>query len=325
MMSVQIVDYRPDPALDTDLADLGYAAVFGWPDQSPITASLVRSWLRPAGTTATTLALHRGDAGRLLGAAAVTWPSTLDAPAYMWGPVVHPTAQRGGVGSTLLGALSKVMANRPGIRVITSEIPETRKAGWALYESAGWRNTSAATLLTRTLPAPASLPTAVPVRTMRPGEYLDPALAELFAAARPELGYATARDTFTRWTSDERYDPNGLLLADGPDGLLGAALIYPVTHNRYGQPHEAALADLIVSTSLAAPAAGAVRDALVGAALDVGANLGAAVARAVVDDTDLIATLHAAGFETVDQIRYYSLQPNYTACGVLRGQSPLGS
>jgi GNAT superfamily N-acetyltransferase len=286
--------------------------LLGWPDQSPITAALVRSWLRPAGTTATTLALQRGDEGQLLGAAALTWPSTLDAPAYLWGPVVHPAVQRGGMGAALLGAMSDILTARPGIRVITSEIPETRKAGWALYERAGWRNTSTASLLTRALPAPASVasPSLVSVRTMRSGEYLDPALAELFAAARPDLGYATARDTYTRWTSDERYDPEGLLLVDGPDGLVGAALVYPVTHNRYGQPHEALLADLIVSTSLPALAANGVREALVAAALDVGADLGAAVARAVVDDEDLIATLHAAGFDTVDQVRYYSLLAN---------------
>jgi GNAT superfamily N-acetyltransferase len=310
MTSVQVLDYRPEPTLDNDLADLCYLSLFGWPDQSAITASLVRSWLRPTGTTATTLALHRDVAGRLLAAAALTWPSTLDAPACLWGPVVLPNMQRGGVGSRLLGALTHVLAGRPGVRVTTGEIPESRKAGWALYERAGWRNMATARLLTRCLPAPASLPTAVPVRTARPGEYLDPALAELYAAARPELGYATARDTYTRWTTDERYEADGLLLAEGPDGLLGAAVVYPVTHNRYGQPHEATLADLIVSTSLAAEPANGVRGALVGAVLDVSADLGATLARAVVSDADLVDTLHAAGFETVDQIRYYRLQPD---------------
>ncbi|MDT5028762.1 MAG: hypothetical protein QOE61_5188, partial [Micromonosporaceae bacterium] len=75
-------------------------------------------------------------------------------------------------------------------------------------------------------------------------------------------------------------------------------------------PHEATLADLIVSTSLAAEPATGVRGALVGAVLDVSADLGAALARAVVSDADLVDTLHAAGFETVDQIRYYRLQPD---------------
>lgn len=307
MTSIQVLDYRPEPGLDNDLADLGYVALFGWPDQSAITASLVRSWLRPSGTTATTLALHRDEEGRLLGAAALTWPSTLESPACLWGPVVHPTAQRGGVGSTLLSALAEVMTGRPGIRVITSEIPETRKAGWAMYERAGWHSTGSASLLTRALPAPASLPTEFVVRTARPGEYLDPALAELYQAARPHLGHAVARDTYTRWTTDERYDPDGLLLVDGPAGLLGAAIVYPVTHNKYGQPHEATLTDLIVSTEVDAQTAAGVRAALVDATLDVGADLGAVVARAVVEDDDLVDTLHAAGFETVDQIRYYTL------------------
>ena len=83
-----------------------------------------------------------------------------------------------------------------------------------------------------------------------------------------------------------------------------------MTHNRYGQPHETTLADLIVSTSLAAEPANGVRGALVGAVLDVSVDLGAALARAVVSDVDLVDTMHAAGFETVDQIRYYRLQPD---------------
>ena len=40
--------------------------------------------------------------------------------------------------------------------------------------------------------------------------------------------------------------------------------------------------------------------------MGVGAALDAAVARAVVDDDDLTAALLAAGFEAVDQIRYYT-------------------
>jgi hypothetical protein len=304
---VQLLDYRPDAELDADLADLGYAAVYGWPDQSPITASHVRSWLRAAGTSATTLALRRDDEQRLIGASAITWPSTLEGAAILWGPIVHPGAQRAGVGASLLRTVSQVLATRPGIRVVTSEIPERRKAGWALFEQAGWHAVASASLLTRVLPAPASLPSSVKVRTARPGEYLDPALAELYAAVRPDLGYATARDTYTRWTTDERYEPDGLLLVDGPNGLSGAALVYPVTHNKYGQPHEALLADLIVDTQLAPDEAAVVREALVGATLDVSADLGASLARAVVQCPLLIDSLRAVGFETVDQIRYYSL------------------
>jgi hypothetical protein len=48
-----------------------------------------------------------------------------------------------------------------------------------------------------------------------------------------------------------------------------------------------------------------VRTALVGAALRAGTALGAALARAVVADAELTATLLAAGFQVVDGMRYY--------------------
>jgi hypothetical protein len=233
---------------------------------------------------------------------------------------VHPTAQRGGLGSMLLGALSDVVAARPGVRVTSAEIPETRKAGWALYERAGWHSCGTANLLTRSLPADlASLragpsgrpdqfcaPGGVPVRSVRVGEYLDPVLADLVATARPHLGYATARDTYTRWTSDERYDPEGLLLAEGGDQLLGAAVVYPVTHNRYGEPHEAVFGDLVLRTRLDRITGSAVRAALVAAGLQASVSLGASVARAVTDDPATTDTFVEAGFDVVDQLRYYS-------------------
>jgi ribosomal protein S18 acetylase RimI-like enzyme len=249
----------------------------------------------------------------LVGAAALRWPATLEAPAWLWGPMVHPSVQGTGIGSRLLGALQEVIAARPGIRVVTTEIPESRAAGWSLYERAGWRRTGSASLLTRTLPsdtasdAESAAQATVDVRTMRPGDYLDPELAELYAGARPDLGHATARDTYTRWTVDERYDPEGLLLAETRDGLVGAALVYPVTHNRHGEPYEALLADVITCTRLDPPTGAAVRTALVGAALRAGTALGAALARAVVADAELTATLLAAGFQVVDGVRYYGL------------------
>ena len=179
--------------------------------------------------TATTLALHRDDDGRLVAAAALRWPVTPEATAHLWGPLVHPSARRGGLGSTLLSALVEVVAARPGVRVTTVEIPETRKAGWALYERAGWHGSGTACLLQRPLPAHGQPPPAtVPVRTVRVGEYIAPALADLYAAVRPHEGHPTARDTYSRWTADARYTPDGLLLAEGPVGLLGAALVYPV-------------------------------------------------------------------------------------------------
>jgi len=303
---IDVVDYLPDPGVDAELADLGYTAVHGWPDQRPITASLVRSWLRPTGTTATTLVMHRRADGRLLAAAALRWPATLEATGRLWGPIVHPDARGNGLGSALLATLAEILAARPGVRVRTGEIPETRTAGWSLFERAGWHGSGTSCLLKRVLPADGGDPVGVPVRTIRFGEYVDRALASLFGAARPHLGHATARDTYTRWTADARYTPDGLLLADGPDGLLGAALVYPLSHVGRDEPSEALLADVIGSRQLDPAAAASVRSALVAAALDAGTRMGAAVARAVVDDPDLAATLRAAGFTDADQIRYYS-------------------
>jgi GNAT superfamily N-acetyltransferase len=309
MTSISVVDYRPEPALDNDLADLAYAAVHGWPDQAALTPAQIRSWLRATGTTATTLALYRDGADRLLAAAALRWPATLEEPGWLWGPMVHPSVQRGGLGTLLLGALSDVVSARPGVRVTSAEIPETRKAGWGLYERAGWHNCGTANLLTRTLPAALALtaPAAtVPVRTARAGDYLDPALAELVASARPHLGYATARDTYTRWASDERYDPEGLLLVEGPDRLLGAAVVYPVTHNRYGEPHQAVFGDLVVRGDLDRYTGHVVRSALVAAGLQASVRLGASEARALAYDAAGTDTFVAAGFDVLDQVRYYS-------------------
>ena len=307
---IDVVDYLPDPDLDAELAELGYAAVHGWPDQRPVTPALVRSHLRPTGTTATTLALHH-QGGRLLAAAALRWPATLDATGRLWGPVVHPSARRGGLGAALLSTVADIVAAHPGIRVTTDGIPETRSCGWSLYERAGWRGCGSSRLLRRALTNYAAVafdaaPPTLAVRMIQPGEYLDQCLAALASGARPDLGYATARDTYTRWTADERYTPNGLLLAKGPAGVLGAALVYPLTHYGPGEPPEALLADLLTASHLDPAIAAEVRTALVDAALRAGVAMGAAVARTVVDDPGLTATLLAAGFEVADHIRYYA-------------------
>jgi GNAT superfamily N-acetyltransferase len=333
MTSIDVVDYRSSACLDAELADLCYAVVRGWPDQRPTTASLVRSWLRPKGLTATTLALHHDADGRLDGAAALRWPGTSEATAHLWGPIVHPSTRRVGLGSALLSALVAVVAARPGVRVTTVAIPETRKAGWALYENAGWRWSGGACLLQRALPADTPPSTAVPVRTIRAGEYIAPALARLCADARPHVAYATARDTYSWWTADDRYKPDGLLLAEDASGLLGAALVYPLRHGCAAQangfdvgdddvgdddeghgedepaedePAEAQLADLITSTRLDDTVAARVTAALVGAFLRAGTGMGATVARAEAEDPGLADALLATGFEVADHVRYYT-------------------
>jgi hypothetical protein len=303
-----------------------------------VTPALVRAWLRQSGLTATTLAVHRGLDGRLLGAAAICWPGAPESSGRLWGPFVHPDARGAGLGPALFDRLEDVIANRPGVRIATLAIPETRGGGWALYERAGWQALGKASLLNRLLPpavdalAPPPATPGVQVRTVRAGEYLDPAIASLVTGARPAATFANARDTLTRWTTDERYRPDGLLLAEpadpaepaagqsaalpaatdalgtggSGDRLLGAALVYRLHQPGSDEPVEARLADLLVAGHLAADIAAAVRAALVDAVVRVSVALGAAVARAVVESEELSRALVAAGFEVGDRIRYYS-------------------
>jgi GNAT superfamily N-acetyltransferase len=326
MLTITIEDYRPHPELDADLASLGYAAVVGWPDQSPIDAALVRSLLRPAGMTATTLVLHRDSAGRLIAFAALRWPATLDEPGRLWGPVVHPDGRGNGLGRELMRSVSEVLARHPGVAMRTTDIPESRSQGRALIERAGWQVETTSVLFARDLaePVPAADPSGVTVRAMRQGEYVAPALEALVAATRPELGAAGARDAFARWTSDSRYTPDGLLLAEHDGTLLGAALVYPtrkpppaqpfggvaavppaLAEGSGDEPAEALLDAVLTTPGLDPELSAQVRRALVAAALRAGAAAGAAVARAVVDDEELMATLRGAGFAVVDRFLRY--------------------
>jgi hypothetical protein len=175
-----------------------------------------------------------------------------------------------------------------------------------LFDRAGWSLSGGAYLLRRSLDGGVPVPVTVPVRGMERGEYLDPSLSALFAAARPHLGHAMARDTYSRWSADVRFTPDGLLLAEGPSGLVGAALVYPIRHDTTVEAPEALLADLITLRQLDAGAAHNVRTSLIAAALAAGARAGATVARAVVDDPEVVHTLTIAGFDIVDRVRYYT-------------------
>ena len=304
-MTIVLEDYRSSPGLDKELAALGYAAVQGWPDQRPVTPALVRSLLRPGGMTATTLAMHRDRNGRLLGAAALRWPATVTASGRLWGPIVHPTAQRAGLGRSLLDTLVGVLGSHPGVRFTTTEIPESRAAGWELFEQLGWRKDKPSALLARRLPAGIAVRTLVPVRPVRPGEYVDAALAELFTLDRPHLCASTARDTFARWSADARYTADGLLLAGEIDKLSGAALVYISRHDSDDEPAEALLSDVLMDSRLDPTDAAEVRTALVASALRMADGTDAAVARAFVDNLELRDTLQSMGFVEVDRIRYY--------------------
>jgi ribosomal protein S18 acetylase RimI-like enzyme len=305
-MTFSVEDYRPGLDLDHELASLVYAAVRGWPDQRPTNSALVRSMLRAPGMTASTLVLMRDQDQSLVAAAALRWPATIDAPGRLWGPIVHPDARGGGIGPALMRTVCDIIAAHPGVTFMTTEIPESRTAGWTLFERHGWRSAGLSTLLTRPLPGDEPPPSPLPVRAARKGEYLAAALAALFASCRPDVSQNMARDTFIRWSGDSRYTPDGLLLAEGPGHLMGAALVYPVRHWNTDEPPEALLADLIIWRSLDRATADDVRTALVAAALRAGAAAAASTARAVTDDPDLVATLLAAGFDPVDQIRHYT-------------------
>ncbi|GAA1764538.1 GNAT family N-acetyltransferase [Luedemannella helvata] len=303
---IESIDYRPSYELDADLAELAYAAVRGWPDQQAITPAMIRSRLRPTGTTATTLLVVR-DGGRLVAAAAMLWPATLEATGELIGPLVHPSARGAGLGTAVLRAAAAVADARPGIRFTTGPIPESRSVGWNLFEKAGWHPLHTANLLAAALPVAEEppAPSGVQVRAARPGEYLNRAVADLILSAYPHCGHADARDMFVRWTTDERYRPDGLLLAGDERGLSGAALVYPQSDEDVSGPPEAVIADLVVHPHLDSATASAVRAALAAAAARVSASFGAVVARTVAPCPFVCDALASVGFRQVDQVRYY--------------------
>jgi GNAT superfamily N-acetyltransferase len=307
MLTITVEDYRPSPALDEELAALGYTGIRGWPDQAPVDASLARAMLRPSGMTATTLLLHRDSAGRLLAGAAVRWPATLDSAGRLWGPVVHPDARRHGLGRSLMSAIGDVLARRPGVLISTTDIPESRTEGWTLFVDAGWERAGVSTLYQRRIdPFSPIVPEEVAVRPLAAGEYVAPALADLFAASRPELGPTTARDTFARWSADSRYTADGLLLAEHDGRLIGAAIVYPSRSDQPDELAEALVLEVLVAQDIPADLPESVRRSLIRGALRAAATMGMSVARSVVDSDALAAALTDAGFTAADRILRYA-------------------
>jgi Acetyltransferase (GNAT) family len=305
-VTVILEDYLSTPDLDAQLAQLGYAAVLGWPDQRPLSGPVMHAFLKPTSMTATTLAVSRDEHGRLLGCAALRWPATIDDAGLLWGPMVHPKARGQGLGRQLLQQLDAVIAARPGVRVLTAEIPESRAEGWALFEGLGWRAEAKSSLMARPLPAGLPVPTAVRVRSASQGEYLDTVLAALYVATHPDASTSVARDTFARWSSDSRYKPERLLLAEAADGVRGVALVLPGEHAGAGEPPEARIADLLTAARLSPAEADEVRCTLIAAAMRLADESGAAIARMVAVSPDLQRALQRAGFEAVEQFRHYA-------------------
>ncbi|MFI6883903.1 GNAT family N-acetyltransferase [Streptosporangium canum] len=297
-LPITVALYAPGTGLDAQLAWLGYAAMLGWPDQRPVSARLVRSRLRPqGGGAATTLLLARTPRGELAGAAALRYPAAPGMPARLWGPVVHPHMQEHGLGEALLRqALSAV--DDPAMIVRTAEIPAVRGHACAFFARAGWRLHSTAALLKA--PAGPAWPTPG-VRALAADEAA--ALAELYRAVHPGHGWGVAADTYSRWSSDERFTADGLLVAEDAGRLQAAVLVYPLAHSHPDEPAEALLADVLIHPGADfAPLA----RRMITAGLGCGARAGARVARAIVaTGSPLLAELRAAGFADLDEIRYY--------------------
>jgi hypothetical protein len=133
-----------------------------------------------------------------------------------------------------------------------------------------------------------------------------PALAELFAASRPELGPTTARDTFARWSADSRYTADGLLLAEHDGRLIGAAIVYPSSSDQADELAEALLLEVLVAQDIPVDLAEVVRRSLIRGALRAAATMGMTVARSVVGSDALAAALTDAGFTVVDRILRYT-------------------
>lgn len=306
-LAVMVTDYCPEPDLDDALARLGYAVIRGWPDQRPVSPSLVRSRLRPPGAARpTVLAVARSPAGTVIGAAALRCPAERRGLARLWGPVVHPDHRRRGVGRLLYGQVMTA-AGAGELRISTAEIPQKRTGSARFYEHLGWHAAPAGVLLKRPLPcpeAPAGLGPAIDA--LRPGDRPVRQIARLYARAFPESGPLTAAGTFDRWRADERFTSDGLLLARLDRRIVGAALAYVLHHLWPGEPAEVLLADILIDPDLAEHRV--LRRELALRALHSGVRAGAAVARAIIreEDHELHHTLTGElGFDEIDAMLCY--------------------
>ncbi|WP_062356232.1 GNAT family N-acetyltransferase [Herbidospora yilanensis] len=304
-ISISNIAYEPRTPLDEELADLGYAAMRGWPDQRPVTSALVRSRLRPSGNALpTTVFLARLADGTLAAAAALRHAAAPGSSARLWGPIVAPEWQQRGLGTALLQEAAEFQADGTQA-LLTAEIPGARKHGYEFFEKAGWRPHSTAALLKADLSLLPRLPDRGWVRVRRAEASDVDALSHLYQALHPDHGRQVAEDTYRRWSADERFVSDGLLIVDGPSGdLQGAALMYPLAHDDPAEPAEALLADVLIAPDTDRAE---VAPPLITAALSAGIRHHAVVARSIVPDNApaLLADLHALGMTTTGQIRYY--------------------
>ena len=308
-MNLTLVPYSPSQ-LDTELARLAYQCIRTWPDQRPVSASLVEARLTPhRPDVPTMLAVIRDSSGRLAGAAALRPGAGPSDRTRLWGPLVHPDHQRRGHGTDLLKAL---LPHLPAGTALTSaEVPAEREAATGFFAHAHWQLLGDAALFKLPLDTPLpldQLPDGFTVRSARHGEDLAAPLEDLFAACRPHLGAEAAAGAFDRWSGDRRYRTSCLVLLESGTALRGAALAYPLAHPDDDEPPEALLADLLVGPGLDETAAAAVRDHLAAEALNQARVRGGRMARAVVpeNDTATRACLHRLGFATTASLLYFA-------------------
>lgn len=302
MIQFTTSQYEPHTRLDDEFAQLGYDGMSGWPDQRPVTAALVRSRLRPAGSAPPTrLVQARTSSGVLAGATALRYPPAPGAAARLWGPVVAFDWQRHGLGTMLLEQATRLWSGM-AMPVRTAEIPETRKNATRLFTKAGWTLHAQAVLM-RGAVTTTGVAAHQGIRAAWDGDAA--ALASLYQTVHPEQGSEVAAGTLRRWRADERYVSDGLLVVPGAAGeLLAAVLAYPLAHGVDSEPPEVLLGDVLVHPH--ADRATVARP-LIAAGIAAGARHGAKVARAVIHRLDwpLIDDLTRAGLEHVDTMHYY--------------------
>lgn len=305
---VSVLPYRTDDHLDRQLAAIGYAATYGWPDQRPITKDLVASRLTPPPAAHDTVLATITLADQLTGWGALR-PAPPGGTARLWGPIIHPDAQQRGLGHQLLDALTNTTAfTHCHDHLTTAEIPSQRAAAHAFFASAGWQACGRATLLhARPIPRPAPPnDTALTVGTSAPNSpALAGDLARLYQATNPRHSDTVAAATLQRWSTDRRWRPDHLLVAHDPSGhLAGAVLLYPLAHVDDSEPPEVLLADVLLDTPWQDPATLA---HVVGAALNHAADLHPeSVLRAITRHKALAEALVSFGAVVTDDILYYA-------------------
>jgi hypothetical protein len=266
-ISLQVIDYAPDNALDLALARLSYSSISTRSDHRPVTQALVRSRLTHVhGGPPTTLLLCRENDSGLLGAAALRWPERFSGTGKLWGPVVANNHRARHLGSELLELAMETASKRPEqcTRWISAEIPATDKAAIGLFIKRDWQVVDRGTLLRgdvetleRSLLSRDSPFTVQSLATLQEHdrEIARRAVVDLYRDCYPALGEEAAKGALERWRRDERFREDALIFLRTADGTFsGAILLYPLDHLDSQEPSECLIAMTLLPTGLGASA-----------------------------------------------------------------------